>query len=434
MDPDAPGTDRRWWRRPVPVAAMVGVALLLGVGGTVLALDRSIDRVEVEGLAGSGDDAEVIVPEVTSGDADDPAPSDAEDLDLGTVAGAERGLTVLLLGSDTRATLSADEQDRLGTGNVPGERTEAIGLVRLDPDREEVRILNVPRDTVLTRCDGSRGRINGAYGIGERDGIGGISCVVQTLTSWSGLEIDHAMKVDFRGFVDIVDALGGVEFHLEAPLRDRNANLDLAAGCVRLDGADALAFARARGIDNDFGRIARQQRLIAEIRAELAEAGVFGDAVRLVRTAEAVARNVELDDTLTLQRIGRLALRYRSTVTADLTTRAVPGQRMTGTEAWLLEVDEGEAQALVAWLRDGEDPREAPTSEVATSEGSSPEDTSDPGANQDAAESTDGSTSGSAGTTDADAGLPDGDATGQTRIDSPASGDTPIGATPQRCG
>ncbi|MCC5947602.1 MAG: LCP family protein [Nitriliruptoraceae bacterium] len=425
---------RAWWRRPVVLAGAGALVLLLVFAGVVFALDRSIERVEVDGLAGSN--GEVTVPDTST-------TTDADDLDAAEVdvvrEGADEGLTVLVLGSDSREVLTTAEQQELGTGNVPGERTEVVALVRLDPEADEMRILNVPRDAVVTRCDGSRGRINGAYGIGERDGRGGTSCVVQTLTTWSGVEIDHAMKVDFRGFVDIVDALGGVEFHLEQPLRDTNANLDLDAGCVRLDGGEALAFARARGIDNDYGRIARQQRLVAEIRAELAEAGIFSDAVRLVRTAEAVARNVELDDSLTLNRIGQLALTYRTTITADLRTQAIPGGRMPGTEAWLLQVDEEAATEAFTWLVDGpETPVEALPDTEDDADGTGGPDAGSGADTDDATGTDDGAPTGEP-STEHDATQDDADddgsgLTGDTAISSPGNGDAPVGSTPQRCG
>jgi LCP family protein required for cell wall assembly len=344
---------RRWHRVVAIVTGLVVVAALV-VAGVIINIDRSIDRVEVDGLAegASTDD----VPEPTSGSEDDRPDESPDDPDV-TVDFRADPVTVLVLGSDTREVLTPAERVELGTGDAFGERTEVVALVRFDPDGDELRMLNVPRDSVVTRCDGTRGRINAAYGIGERTGVGGMSCVVTTLTEWSGLSIDHAMKVDFRGFVDIVDALGGVEFHLDRPLQDDNANLDLRAGCQRLDGADALAFARARGIDDDFGRIARQQRLIAEIRAELAEAGVLTDPVRLIRTAEAVARSVELDDQLTLNRIRQLVTAHRATLRADIDARAVPGERAVGTEAWLLAPDEEAAAELFAWLEQGEPER-----------------------------------------------------------------------------
>lgn len=383
------------------VVAAFAIAVLAGV---VLALDGSLTRVEVEGLGvgeelAQGGDAHQTVQvsaDGTDGPSDRPEP-----------------LTVLLLGSDSREVLTPEERIELGTGMAWGERTEVVALVRLDADAGELRMVHVPRDTVVTSCDGSRGRINAAFGIGERSGVGGLSCVVQTLTAWSGLTIDHAVLADFRGFVDIVDALGGIEMFIEEPLRDRRANLDLEAGCQVLDGADALAFVRARSIDDDFGRISRQQRLLAELRTQLVEDGILTDPVRTLRVAEATASSLRIDSSLTLNRIRQLAAEHRRTLLQPLETRTVPGTPDTSGEAWLLQPDEAAAAELFTWLLEG-DPEPPPT--LPSSPGS-PAPDRDPDV---------------AGASDPD-GPAAGGPTGPAAEDVAGQDDTPIGSRPQRC-
>lgn len=349
-----------WVRRALvfSLVAVTGLPAVAGIG--IWSLNASIDRVGVDGLGqqppvGAAGDGE-------ASNADPDAVAD-EDLD-------PRALTVLVLGSDSRAVLTPEERRELGTGDAEGERTEAISLVRLDPDDGAVRMLSVPRDTLISRCDGSSGRINAAYAIGELDGRGGATCVVQTLTEWLGVAIDHVVKVDFRGFVDIVDALGGVNMYLDEALQDRNANLDLRAGCQRLDGADALAFVRARHIDSDFGRMGRQQRFVTELRNELAAVGVFDDPTRTYRVAEAVARAVELDDSLTLNRIQQLAREARATLQGGLDGQVVPGDVETINGAAYVRVDEDRTRELLRWLMTGVDPAERRTTSSDTGEGS----------------------------------------------------------------
>jgi LCP family protein required for cell wall assembly len=325
------------------LVGLVGIGIV-GGGVTVLLIDRSVTRVDVDGLGEEPDRPEPVELE------DQPAP----DLDVPEPTGD--AVTVLLLGSDSREVLTPQERREFGTGNVDGERTEVISLVQIDPDAEQIRMVQIPRDTLVDRCDGSRGRVNAAYGIGEREGIGGMSCVVQTVTAWSGVTIDHAVKVDFRGFVDIVDAVGGVEMQIDEPLRDRRANLDLQPGCVHLDGAEALAFVRARHLDDDFGRIARQHRFLQELRAQVGELGILQDLRRLVRLADATARSVELDDSLTLGRIRQLVMGHRQVLSGEIETRTVPGTPSTDTGFYFLRPDEQRAAELFAWLGSGDDP------------------------------------------------------------------------------
>lgn len=335
-------------------AAIVAAFSLAVISGVVFALDGSLTRVEVDGLGAAGVPTPSQSPgRPTSDDQDEPSADALPPTDVDPV-------TVLLLASDSREVLTPQEREELGTGMAWGERTEVVALVRLDADADTLRTVHVPRDTVLTLCDGSQGRVNAAFGIGERSGVGGISCVVQTLTAWSGVPIDHAVLADFRGFVDIVDAIGGIELYLDQPLYDQRANLDLPAGCQILDGADALAFSRARSIDDDLGRISRQQRLLVELRDQLAENGVLSEPVRTLRFAEAVAASLRIDASLTLNRIRQLAGDHRRTAQLPLDMRTIPGTPDTSGPAWLLRPDEDEAAELFAWLLEG-DPAPPPT-------------------------------------------------------------------------
>ncbi len=348
--------------KPV-VLGVVGLVLvaIVGVVATVLWIDGSIERSEVAGLGedeGPEPDIERDVDDTDPEPLDDPDGHADEDLP------SPAALTILVLGSDARDVLTPEERRELSTGDAEGERTESIALVRLDPDAGSIRMLSIPRDTLITRCDGSRGRINAAYAIGEREGEGGMSCVVRTLTQWSGVTIDHVAKVDFRGFVDIVDRLGGVPIELDEPITDRDAGLDLPAGCNRLDGGEALAFVRARSIDDDYGRQARQHRLVEELRREIASIGMFDDPVRLVRTSEATARNLELDSSLTLNRIQQLARQHRETLRLPIEPESLPGEMDDSDGTAFLRVDEERAAELFEWLEAGPDDEEEPEGDL----------------------------------------------------------------------
>lgn len=347
-DTERPGTawrDRggRWWaRRSVSALGVLLLAFALAIGVSLWSLNRSIDRVDVGGLG-----------PVEEGNDDDGVHAAEEPPELEAEA-----LTVLVLGSDSREELTADERREFGTGYVPGDRTEVMALTRLDPDEEEVRILSVPRDSYVELCDGSVGRANSAFEVGRGDGRGGITCTVETIKALTDLQIDHVVRVDFGGFVEVIDELGGVTMHLDQPLQDDDAHLDLPAGCVDLDGRDALAFVRARHIDDDYGRIARQQRLIEEVRSELADLGVFSDLPRALRVAEAVASAVELDSSMTFNRLQNLVRQHRSTLSGGMQGRALPGEAADVNGAWVLDLTEERVPELVTWLLTGEDPGE----------------------------------------------------------------------------
>lgn len=328
---------RRPWRALLVTFAVV----LAGAVGAAVALDLSVDRQDVDGLASP--DAGVEVP-----DSDLP---DHQDVDLPGEPGMVR--YVLVAGLDDRSVLTPEERRELSTGDAEGARTEAIAVVRLDPDRDDIDVLRFPRDLLVTRCDGTRGRINAAYGIGERNGVGGASCLVDTITSWSGIPLHHVVEIDFRGFVDLVDAVDGVTLDLDAPVQDDRAGLDLPAGQVDLDGADALAFVRARGMDSDLGRIDRQQELVAAALDQILDRDTLTDPARLTRLVRAGQRHLTLDSGLTARRSLQLAQLVAGRGAGDLVTRTIPGEVETADGPWFLRPDEFAAQELFADLLDG---------------------------------------------------------------------------------
>lgn len=367
-----PSAARRPLRSLGIIALALAIAGVLTAGSLTLRADGGLDRVDITARVGRAERPPTAEePEVQA------ASEQVERLD--------DALDVLLVGSDDRAVLSPEERAELGTGEAEGERTETMILMRIDPDVEQVAALSLPRDLLVSRCDGSRGRLNAAYAIGERSGTGGAACLVETVTALTGVEPDHFVKVDFRGFLDIVDTLGGVTLHLEEPLFDHKASLDLPAGCVTLDSADALAFVRARRIDSDYGRIARQHRFLTELAADVTSVGSLANVPRLFSLVDTIARSLEVDDDLSLGQMRRIAATGRDLPADALVSYTVPAtpRRLNGTD--FLVLDEQEAQPLFSAFATGsilDDPQEADGEEPggAPSEGSAGDGEPDPGA------------------------------------------------------
>lgn len=296
------------------LTAALSITALLWYG------EQSIDRVDVPGLAGT-----------TGGG-------------VGEAGSFDEVLNVLVVGTDNRDELSEDELAELGTETNEGLLTDTIMLVQLDPRRDGAAIISFPRDLLVTRCDGSEGRVNAAYAVGERTDVGGPSCLVETVTDLTGVAVNNYVEVDFSGFIDVVETLGGVSMYLDKPLRDRAAGLDLSSGCVSLDGTDALSFVRARHLDNDFGRIARQQRFLKEVVDEVMSAGTLVNVPRLASLVQSAADAVEVDSELSLSDMRRLASSLRGASAERLETRTVPAvqRRIDGAAYVVAEDDEAE--------------------------------------------------------------------------------------------
>jgi LCP family protein required for cell wall assembly len=288
------------------LAGLLALVLSSVTSTTVLLwADSKVDRVEVEGIEPVGQRG---VAHAADGDVD------LEDV-----------VNILVVGSDAREGLSQEQRLALGTGDSDGDRTDTIMLVRLDPGADTVSLLSFPRDLLVTRCDGSRGRINAAYQVGEREGIGGPSCLVQTIADFSGLPVHHYVAVDFPGFIELVELVGGVTVYVEHPIDDWRANLDLDAGCHRLDGKAALGFVRHRASDSDYGRVARQQRFVKELVREATKLGNILNVPRALRMVETAAEAVQTDQDLSLELMRRIAFTFRELDRDAVVARTVPG-------------------------------------------------------------------------------------------------------------
>jgi LCP family protein required for cell wall assembly len=262
------------------------------------------------------------------------------------LASASRPLHVLVVGSDSREGLTDEQRRELSTGGAEGDRTDTIFIMTVQGG--DTALLAFPRDLWVTRCDGSAGRINVA------EDIGGASCLVQTVRDVSGIDVQHYVRVTFGGFVDIVDAIGGVELCLEDAINDRDAGIDLPAGCQVLDGPDALGYVRVRKIDDDLGRIQRQQQFIQALARDAAAPSTILNPFRAVPLVNELGGAVATDTRMGPLSLVRLGWGARGLAGGRAIAHTVPGtpDRTSG-GADVLRIREAEAEALFASFRDG---------------------------------------------------------------------------------
>jgi LCP family protein required for cell wall assembly len=162
-------------------------------------------------------------------------------------------------------------------------------LVRVTPKTGQVKLLSVPRDLLVEVSPGVEDRINTAYAYG---GVERTTAVMEDLT---GIAIDRYAIVDFGGFEDVINALGGVTLRVKQPIRVgiEGRRVYIPAGTQELDGLEALAYARYRGTPcGDLDRIRRQQQLVAALR----EQALGWDTVtKLPRIVMVANQNVDTD-------------------------------------------------------------------------------------------------------------------------------------------
>ena len=170
------------------------------------------------------------------------------------------GYVFVLAGSDSREGLSKEEQDRLGTGDDAGRRTDTIMLLYVPPSGRAA-LISVPRDSYVAIPGHGKNKINAAYA------FGGPELLVHTVEQNTGLRVDGFAEIGFGGFAGVVDAVGGIEMCPENAIKDPQANLDIPGGCQLMDGPTALGYVRMRKQDprGDLGRAERQREMVGAL-------------------------------------------------------------------------------------------------------------------------------------------------------------------------
>lgn len=325
---------------------MVGIIAVISVGGAVGVIRAADERVEevdrIDGLA------------AVLADPDENVEYPAENY--------------LLVGSDSRADFDPDAGDAgfIGTPDqVGGQRSDTIMVLRQE-ENGGAALMSLPRDlwVPISGTDRSQ-RINTAY-------AGGATQLASTVSDSLGIPVHHYVEVDFSGFKNIIDALGGVELCVGYPARDANSGLLIDAGCQTLDGNMALAFARSRYYEQwdgegwvtdprgDLGRIERQQFFIASVvngvLSKLRSSPFSSSDI-----VDAVVGSVRVDDSLDPIVAGRA---LRAAAESGLRTYSLPVYNDTVGDAAVLRMADG-AEPLLAYFRgDGAAPPEFETTDV----------------------------------------------------------------------
>ena len=242
-------------------------------------------------------------------------------------------LNFLLMGTDTRTGQGGDfgsEEDYGGMG-----RSDTTMFVHLTQDRKSAIIVSIPRDSmveipVCTREDGqvinSRlDRFNSAFA------LAGPACTIKTFESLTGIKINHAVVVDFLGFSNVVDALGGIEVCLNFPINEpsaQGAGISLPAGVQTLRGSEALGLMRARytlADGSDLARIKRQQELLAITIDQIQRKNIITDFTTLYRVATAATSSLRMDEGLAnIDSLITLAQSVSGLRSKDITFLTVP--------------------------------------------------------------------------------------------------------------
>ncbi len=214
--------------------------------------------------------------------------------ELQSLQATDDARNILIVGTDSRENLPDDFEGNFG--DFTGARTDVIMLAHIVDGRAQ--LLSLPRDLKVEIPGNGVNKINAAYVFGGPD------LLVQTVQNNLGIPINNYVEIDFLGFANVVDALGGIEMTFEYAARDAKSGLSVEAGTQTLDGETALALARSRSYQelrngswvsveaDDIGRTQRQQQLLLTM---FDQASSPGKAFNLPGFASTFAEQIRAD-------------------------------------------------------------------------------------------------------------------------------------------
>ena len=215
----------------------------------------------------------------------------------------------VLMGSDTRPGQSQ-------------QRSDSLMVARVDPQKKKIWIISIPRDSRVAIPGKWTTKINAAAV------YGGPALVIKTVKQLTGLPITHYINLNFNGFRDVVDAIGGVWVNVPQNIYDTQASAygakyaTVKKGYQKLDGRHALTFVRTRHtlVDGDFGRMRDQQ---AFIKALASQAMSLTNVFKASSIIDAVASNLDTD--FTPEQLANFALEFKDLKPGDIDTANAPG-------------------------------------------------------------------------------------------------------------
>lgn len=208
------------------------------------------------------------------------------------IAAFEGGFNILLVGSDTR----------VGQGGIGGDESSELNdvtmLMHVAEDKQSATVVSFPRDLVvpLPACK------NGGPATGQPINVtlfyGGLDCTVMTVENLTGLKIQFAGLITFKGVISMSNAVGGVPVCFTEPVHDPYTGLSIKkAGTHSLSGVRALAFLRSRhgvGDGSDLGRISSQQVFLSSLVRKIKSDDTLTDFGKLYSIATAATKNIRL--------------------------------------------------------------------------------------------------------------------------------------------
>ena len=276
------------------------------------------------------------------------------DVDLSKVidrpAGGD-GTNYLIVGSDSREGMSAEDKKRLRTGSAEGKRTDSMMILHVGDSGDT--LISLPRDSNVTipsykgstsgkiyPATGRQTKLNAAY---AEDGP---TLLVRTVEANMGLHIDHYVEIGFAGFANIVDAVGGVTIDIDKGFKDKYSGADFKAGKQTLNGEQALAFVRTRHAfaASDLQRTKNQQKFLSALAHQVATPSTVLNPFKLYPTMGAGLDSLTVDKDMSLWDLASMFWAMKGVSGGDGTSMNMP---LSGSVGGNLVWDKAKVKTLV---------------------------------------------------------------------------------------
>ncbi|MET9828648.1 LCP family protein [Streptomyces sp. NPDC006385] len=272
---------------------------------------------------------------------------------------AGEGTNYLIVGSDSRAGMSAEEKKKLHTGSAEGKRTDSMMILHTGGNGPT--LISLPRDSNVTipsfrgsdsgklyEATGRQVKLNAAY---AEDGP---ELLVRTVEANTGLHIDHYVEIGFAGFANIVDAVGGVEMDIPQDIKDSKSGADFKKGKQTLNGEEALAFVRTRYAlaGSDLDRTKNQQKFLSALANQVATPGTVLNPFKLYPTMGAGLDSLIVDKDMGLWDLASMfwAMKGVSGGEGKSMNMPISGNSANGNLQW----DTAKVKTLVEQLKNDE--------------------------------------------------------------------------------
>jgi LCP family protein required for cell wall assembly len=269
-------------------------------------------------------------------------------LPFGHSSGGLAPMNILLVGDNSRVGLSPSEAAQFGTAaDAGGAHSDVTMILHLNPSTGSAALLSIPRDMFVplppTNITGDVGKIDSALNGSNQQFTDGAAQLVTTIQNDLGINIDHYVEVNFDGFQQTVNALGGINMDFPDLLFDAESTLrNGQTGCIHLNGAMALALVRSRHLQyyergynvkdphswpqeaqSDLARIQRDHTFLKVLASSVVSQGITTNLVKANDILSSLINQVTIDPGLKSDLL-TLAKRYRSANLATIPELTLP--------------------------------------------------------------------------------------------------------------